>query len=114
MLQRRSDVDLREKSLGAEHRRQLGEDYFYGDLSPVSDILSQVNGRHSTFAKLAIENVAIGQGGGEPLNGVCHGLQCGALRAPSQDEIRARPADSRGRRRLIILRPPRIGENHEH
>ena len=53
-----SGLDLSEKPLGADRRRQLGLQDLEGDVAVVLQILGQVDLGHTTFAHLTLDGVA--------------------------------------------------------
>jgi hypothetical protein len=57
------EPDLPDKPLGAQRVRQLGMEDLQGDGAVVPDIAGQVDGGHAAAAELALEHVAVGQGG---------------------------------------------------
>ena len=71
MLQRGDRLDLAEEPLGADHRGQLGPQHLDRDLAPVLEVLGEVDGGHAALAELALDPVAVGEGGTQTLE---HGL----------------------------------------
>src|SRR5439155_11133398 len=63
MVEPSRGVDLAEKPLRAERGRQLGLEDLNGDLAVVLPVLSEVDGCHPTTAELALDGVAVGEGG---------------------------------------------------
>ena len=61
--------------LGAEHGGKLGAQDLEGDLALVLEILGQVDGGHAALAQLALDAVAVGEGGEKARRHVCHGSQ---------------------------------------
>jgi hypothetical protein len=61
MLQRRSDVDLRQKSLGAKYSGELRMYDLDCDFALMAEIFGEVDGGHSTFSKLALDTVLAGE-----------------------------------------------------
>jgi len=59
MLKLRGRLDLREKTLGPECSGEIGMQNFYRDVAIVSEIVSEVDGRHSTGADFAVDAIAI-------------------------------------------------------
>jgi hypothetical protein len=68
------DLDLFEKSLGADHDSQLGLEHLDGDLAVVFDILREINRGHAAGTELALDSVAVGEGGGEASGGIGHAI----------------------------------------
>ena len=63
MLQVGRELDLGQEPLGADHGRELGPEHLQGHPPGVADVLGQVDGGHAAGADLALEPVAVGQGG---------------------------------------------------
>lgn len=57
----RGDLDLAEKTLGAECSREIRPEYLEGDLAVMFDIIGKVDGRHSAAAKLTAKCVSVRQ-----------------------------------------------------
>ena len=57
--------DLADKPLGAERGSEFGTEDLYGDLALVLQILGEIDRRHATGTKFALDGVAVGEGGGE-------------------------------------------------
>ena len=70
MLEAGGDLDLGEEAIAADDGAQLGVQDLDGDLAAVLQVLGEVDGGHAALAELALEAVAVGQGGGEALHGV--------------------------------------------
>ena len=51
--------------LGAEHGGELGLEDLERDLAVVLEVLGEVDGGHAALAQLALDAVAVGEGGGE-------------------------------------------------
>lgn len=67
MLQIRRSLDLGQESIGPDHRREFRTQHLESDLTIVLEIDSEVNRGHATRSKLALDAVAINEGGGEAL-----------------------------------------------
>jgi hypothetical protein len=65
VLEARRDLDLAEKALGAQGRRELGMEDFEGDQSVVSEVPGAVDRGHATASEFFLEHVAIAQGMGQ-------------------------------------------------
>ena len=72
MLELGGDLDLAQEPLGTDDRGELGMQHLDGDLAVVLEVLRQVDGGHAAPAELALDQVAVGQGGGEAGKGVGH------------------------------------------
>ena len=72
MLEVSRDLDLLQKPLGAEHSREFGTQHFDGDVAVVFDVVGQIHGRHATGAEFFLDEVAVGEGGGEAVNEIWH------------------------------------------
>ena len=64
-----------DEPLGPKHGGQLGPQDFHRHLAVVLEILGQVDIRHSAFAKVALDPVAVGEGRREPDGDLGHGDQ---------------------------------------
>jgi hypothetical protein len=73
VLEGGSGLDLREEALGAHHGRQLGLQDLDRHLAIVAYIVGQIDGGHPALAQLALDAVAVGQGGREAGGNVGHG-----------------------------------------
>ena len=74
MLEPRGELDLPEKALGAERRGQLGMQHLERDRPVVALVTGEVDRRHPAAAELPLEDVAVGERGGELGDGFgCHG-----------------------------------------
>ena len=58
-------LDFLDEALGAKDRGEFGTQDFDGDFALVLQVLSEVDGRHASFAEVALDFVAIGEGGRE-------------------------------------------------
>ena len=65
MLQASGDPDLPEESLRAERGGELGAQDLEGDGPIVPEIVSEIDGGHAAASELALDAIAIGQGGRE-------------------------------------------------
>jgi hypothetical protein len=63
VLQIGRELDLGQEPLGADHGRELGAEHLERDPPGVADVLGEVDGRHAAGADLALEAVAVRQGG---------------------------------------------------
>ena len=98
MLQARRGADLGEEALAAERRAQVGVQHLDGDVAIVLEIVREVHGGHAALAELAVEAVAVGEGGGEAVERA-HGLATGRCRAEQvlRGKVRMAPAKCRAR-----------------
>ena len=69
VLERGGGLDLLDEPVGTEHRGQLGPEHLDGDLAVVLEVGGQIDGGHAPLAQLPFEAVAVGQGGGEAVEG---------------------------------------------
>ena len=76
-----SDLDLAQKPLGTQCRREFRVEDLDSDRTVVPKVCSQVHGRHATTAKRALDSIAVGEGGGESGGDFRHGLQDGRRRS---------------------------------
>ncbi len=67
MLQIGRRPDLGEEPLGADHGGQLRLQHLDRDLAVVLEVLGQVHRGHAAGPELALDAVAVGEGGGEPI-----------------------------------------------
>jgi hypothetical protein len=65
VLQVGGNLDLRQEPLGADHRGQLGLQNLHCHLAIVLEILREVDRSHAALTQLALDRVAVGEGGGE-------------------------------------------------
>ena len=65
-------LDLGQEPLGAEDGGQLGAQDLERDLAVVPHVVRQVHRGHAAGAQLALDDVAVGEGGGEAAEGVRH------------------------------------------
>jgi len=63
VLQGCRDVNLGEKTICAEDRRELWVNNFDGDLAAMPHILRQIHGGHSAPTELALDTVAVAESG---------------------------------------------------
>src|SRR5678809_68062 len=73
MLKRRSDMNLRKKTLGAKYSGELRQENFYGDFSSMAQIFGEIHCRHPAFAELTLYAVSISECGCEAFGRSCHG-----------------------------------------
>ena len=72
VLQVRRDLDLAQESLGAEHRGELRLEHLDRDVAVVLEVVREVDRRHAARAELALDAVAVGEGGREAEEGLAH------------------------------------------
>ena len=72
MLEVGGELDLGQEPLGPDHRRQLGAEHLERHPPVVADVLGQVDGGHTAGADLAVDPIAVGQGGLEPAEELGH------------------------------------------
>ncbi len=65
-------LDLLHEPLGPEDRGKLRPQYCDGDLAVVLQLVGQVDVCHATFAQVAFDFVAVGEGGLEAVEKVWH------------------------------------------
>ena len=63
MIQLRRDLDLAQKPLGPEQRRQIGAEHLDRHLAVVLHVVGEVHRRHAPTAELALDAVAAGERG---------------------------------------------------
>ena len=80
VLQRRDGLDLTQEALGADDGGQLGAEDLDGDLAVVLEVLGEVDRGHAALAQLALEAVAVGEGGTQGVRHA-HGAPGGLERA---------------------------------
>ncbi len=66
VLQCGGRLDLVHEPLGAEDGGEFGLEHLDRDLALVLEVLGEVDGGHAALAELALDRVAVGQGGPEP------------------------------------------------
>ena len=83
-------LDLGEKPLGTDDGGELRSQDLDGDSAVVPEVLGQVDCRHAARAELALDAVAVGQGGGETSDGIGHGPHetCGSVRPVARPTVR--------------------------
>jgi hypothetical protein len=64
-------ISLRE-ALGAQDRGQFGPQHLERDLAVVPHVVRQIDCGHAARAQFALDDVAVGQRGGEPGNLIHH------------------------------------------
>src|SRR6185312_8434102 len=62
MLQIRGELDLLEKAVGAQHRRQLCVQNLYGNFTVMLDVLGEIYRGHTARAELALDRVPVSKG----------------------------------------------------
>jgi hypothetical protein len=62
------ELDLLEEPLRADDGGQLGVQHLDGDVAVVLEVLGEVHRGHAARAELALEAVAVGEGGGEAVH----------------------------------------------
>ena len=65
MLEVGGGLDLGQEPLGADHGGELGAQHLERDLAVVPEVLGEVDGGHAARAELALDAVAVGEGGCE-------------------------------------------------
>ncbi len=75
MVQLRNGFDFLEETLCAKDRRQLRSQDFDRHLAVMLEIFREVDRGHTTRTKLPLDDVAIGEGGGEAFNLIGHGTK---------------------------------------
>ncbi len=70
MAQLGREPDLAQKALGAERLRQIGLEHLDRDLAIVFEVAREVHGRHAARAELALDAIAVGEGGLKRRGGV--------------------------------------------
>ena len=110
MAELRGQPDLEEKPLRAKARRQFRVQHLEGDPAILPEILCQVHRSHSTAAELALERVAVGQGGLESFQGLDQiENRTGISLAYSQG--RQRSSDTRRLLLFLLVSPGRSGHS---
>ena len=59
MVERRGDLDLAQKAIGAEHAGQFRAQDLHRHSSCVLQVAGEIDGRHSAAPELALDRVAI-------------------------------------------------------
>ena len=72
MLQLRRDLDLLQKPVWSEHRREVGPEDLDGYLAVMADVSSEVDSRHPTTTDLPLDCIAGGEGGLQAVDLVGH------------------------------------------
>ena len=70
VLQVGGDADLGQEAFGAEDGGELGAEDLEGHLAVVLEVVGEVDRRHAALAELALDAVAVGDQGLQPVNGV--------------------------------------------
>ena len=98
------DPDLAEKSLGTEHRAELGIEHLDGHLAMVPQVVGQVDGGHPASPELTVEGVAVGQPGPQ------RGLEFGQEGGQAAGRLQKAGGSEVGREKRLDLAPEgRIG-----
>jgi hypothetical protein len=92
VLQVGGGLDLGEEPLGADHGGQLGPEHLDRDLAVVLQVVGEVHRGHATRAQLAVEAVAVGEGGGERGGYVAHARRLKPARPRTRGGRSAAPA----------------------
>jgi len=88
---RRAKRRARARSLGSEGRAGALGRHLEGDLAFVLEVFGEVHGGHAAFAEAALDAVAVGESGAEPLDDVGHRISRGSsLIQPSTHTTLAR------------------------
>ena len=105
MLQASGDPDFLEESLRAERGRELGAQDLERDGPIVPEVAGEIDGGHAAASELALDAVAIGQGGREEVGRLG---QRGDRRMPSGVRVGYRanglPVSARCRARWVSAR----------
>ncbi len=75
MRQVSRDLDLAQKPLGTQCRREFRVEDLDADQTVVLQITGEVDGGQPTTAELSLDGIAVGEGGGEFLCDFRHDLQ---------------------------------------
>ena len=67
-------LDLGQEPLGAEDGGQLGTEHLERHLAVVAHVVGEIDGGHAALAHLALEAVAVGQGGAQVRERLGHGV----------------------------------------
>ena len=81
MVELGRDPHFAQEALGADDGAQVGAKDFERDLAVVLQIAREIDGGHSAGADLALDGVAVGEGGSEALGGRHGAENVGLLRA---------------------------------
>src|SRR5690242_14711107 len=73
MLEVGRELNLGQEPLGADDGGKLGPEHLEGHPPCMTDVLGQIHGRHPACADLALEAIAVRQGGLEPAQQFGHG-----------------------------------------
>jgi hypothetical protein len=66
VLQVGGGLDLFQKPFRTDHRRELRPQHFHCDLAIVFEVVREIHRGHPARAELALDAVAVAQGGGQP------------------------------------------------
>jgi hypothetical protein len=73
-------LDLPKKPVRAERRGELRPEHLHRDHTPVPKVLGQIDGGHAARAELALDAVAVGEGGAKPRGDFDRGsAQCASI-----------------------------------
>jgi hypothetical protein len=61
-----SRLDFLDEPIGPEHGGEFGTENLHRDRAVVFEIVGKVDRSHATFAQMALDPVAVGEGGREP------------------------------------------------
>ena len=64
MMESRGDLDLTQKSVGAQRRGEFGTQNFDRHFAAVLQVFGEVDSGHSTSTEFSLDGVEIGKGGG--------------------------------------------------
>ena len=73
MSQPSRDLDLADKPLGAERRGEFGPQHLHGHFAFVLEVLGKVDRGHAARTEFFLDDVAVGKGGFETVEGIRHG-----------------------------------------
>ena len=73
VLEARRCRDLLHEPFGPEDGGEFGAQHLHRNLAVVLQVLGEVDGRHAAFAQMALDPVAVGEGGGEAGRDLSHG-----------------------------------------
>ena len=71
VLQVGRGLDLGEEPLGADHGGEFRPQHLDRYFALVPDVVCEVDGGHAALAELPLDGVAVGERGGQAVNGVC-------------------------------------------
>ena len=76
MMQIGGDFNLAEEPLGTNDDGEFGPEHLDRHFAVVLQVLGEVDGRHAAAPDLSLDGVAVGKGGLETVEDVCHGALC--------------------------------------